>query len=153
MGTVRASIEIPGRRIAEAEALWYDRDRWPAFVDGLKHVHAVEGDYPHTGARVIWDSYPHGRGRVLEHVVAYAAREGQTLEVEDEAIRGTQRARFDAGDDKLRLGLELTYTLKAANALTPITDLLFIRRAQRESLQRTLQRFRRELLAAADEIA
>lgn len=153
MSTVRASVEIPGRRIADVEALWYDRVRWPAFVDGLKHVHTVEGPYPEPGARIVWDSFPGGRGRVVEAVVAYEARSGQQLDTEDEAIRGRQRVRFaPLGSGGVRVGLELEYHLKASNPLTPVTDLLFIRRAQRESLRRTLLRFRRELLAADDEI-
>ena len=153
MSTVRARVEIPGRRIAEVEALWYDRARWPAFVDGLKHVHAVEGGYPAVGSQVIWDSFPGGRGRVLERVAAYEPRGGQELDVEDESIRGRQRVRFAAlGPSTVGVELELEYALKQANAFTPVTDALFIRRAQRESLQRTLLRLRHEL-AADDEIA
>lgn len=154
MSTVRASVDLPGRRIAEAEALWYDRNRWPAFVDGLKHVHAVEGPYPNPGARVVWDSFPGGRGRVVERVVAYESRSGQELDVEDEVIRGRQRVRFAVGEHStVHVGLELEYEIKAASVFTPVTDLLFIRRAQRESLQRTLLRFRRELEAADDDFA
>ena len=154
MSSVRASIEIPGRRIAEVEALWYDRTRWASFVDGLKHVHAVEGPYPDAGARVVWDSFPGGRGRVVERVATYEPRGGQELDVEDEAIRGRQRVRFTAlGPSLVGVELELDYALKQGNLFTPITDALFIRRAQRESLQRTLLRLRRELDAADDEIA
>lgn len=154
MSTVRARVEIPGRRIAEAEALWYDRGRWPSFVDGLKHVHAVEGDHPAAGSRVVWDSFPGGRGRVVERVVAYEPRTGQELEVEDAAIRGRQRVRFTAlGTTGVAVELELDYALKERGPLTAVTDALFIRRAQRESLQRTLLRFRRELGAADDGIA
>ena len=146
MSTVRASVEIPGRRIAEVEDLWYDRTRWPAFVDGLKHVHAVEGPYPEAGARVVWDSFPGGRGRVVERVATYEPRGGQILDVEDEAIRGRQRVRFAAlGPSIVGVELELEYALKARGPFTALTDVLFIRRAQRESLQRTLLRLRREL--------
>ena len=146
MSTVRAHVEIPGRRIAEVEALWYDRTRWPAFIDGLKHVHSAEGGHPAVGAQIVWDSFPGGRGRVLERVVAYEPRTGQELAVEDAAIRGRQRVRFAAlGPSTVGVELELEYALKQTNAFTPITDALFIRRAQRESLQRTLLRLRREL--------
>jgi hypothetical protein len=44
-----------------------------------------------------------------------------------------------------RIGLELEYELKERKA--PGVDLFFIRRLQRESLQRTLRRFRAELAA------
>ena len=148
MSSVRASIEIPGRRIAEVEDLWYDRTRWASFVDGLKHVHAVEGPYPDAGARVVWDSFPGGRGRVVERVATYEPRGGQELDVEDEAIRGRQRVRFAAlGPSLVGVELELDYALKQGNLFTPITDALFIRRAQADALRRTLYRFARELQA------
>ncbi|HSD81316.1 MAG TPA: hypothetical protein VLB47_11660, partial [Solirubrobacteraceae bacterium] len=71
---MRATVDVPVRASA-AEALWYDTRRWPAFVDGLKHVASVEGDWPGAGARVVWDSHPGGRGRVVERVVAHEPRE------------------------------------------------------------------------------
>ena len=146
MSTVRARIEIPGRRIAEVEALWYDRTRWPSFIDGLKYVHTLEGPYPDTGARIVWDSFPGGRGRVSERVVSYEPRGGQQLDVEDDAIRGRQRVRFSAlSASTVGVELELDYMLKQRGPLTVVTDALFIRRAQRESLERTLLRLRREL--------
>jgi hypothetical protein len=127
-----------------AEALWYETSRWAAFVDGLKHVAAVEGDWPHAGARVVWDSHPGGRGRVVERVVAHHPREGQTLEVEDEKLRGTQRVIFEPHEAGVVVALELDYELKERRGVVPVVDLLFIRRPQRESLERTLRRFRVE---------
>jgi hypothetical protein len=144
MGRVRASVQVPGLA-SEAEALWYDTSRWPTFIDGLHHVARVDGDWPRAGARVVWDSKPGGRGRVQERVVAYAAREGQTLDVEDEKIRGTQRVSFTPADDGVRIALDLQYELKQARPGMALVDLLFIRRPQRESLQRTLRRFRIEV--------
>ena len=146
MTRVRASIRVPGLA-SEAEALWYDTRRWATFVDGLHHIARVEGDWPHAGARVLWDSNPDGRGRVQERVTAYAAREGQTLEIEDEKISGTQRVTFTPTGDGVVVTLELTYELKAARPGMALVDLLFIRRPQRESLQRTLRRFRTEVTA------
>ena len=46
--------------------------------------------------------------------------------------------------------LELEYELKERNALTPLTDALFIRRALRDSLKRSLIRFARERRADID---
>lgn len=140
MGRVRATVDVPVRASA-AEALWYDTRRWPAFVDGLKHVASVEGDWPGAGARVVWDSHPGGRGRVVERVVAHEPREGQTADVEDEKIRGTQRVRFAPHEGGVTVTLELDYALKQARGVLPVVDLLFIRRPQRESLERTLRRF------------
>jgi Polyketide cyclase / dehydrase and lipid transport len=140
---VRAALTIPGLA-SEAEELWYDPQRWAAWIDGFGHVHKVEGDWPREGARAVWDSKPGGRGRVVERVVEYEARAGQALDVEDEKLRGTQRVRFDPGPDGVEISLELDYTLKERHMFTPITDLLFIRRSLRDSLKRSLVRFRRE---------
>jgi len=143
---VRTSIQVPALA-SEAEALWYDTKRWPTFVDGLHHIARLEGDWPHAGARVLWDSKPGGRGRVQERVTAYAAREGQTLEVEDEKISGTQVLRFAPAEGGAIVSLELRYALKSAPPWMALVDLVFIRRTQRESLERTLRRFRTELAA------
>lgn len=148
MPTARARVEVPGARIAEAEALWYDPGRWPAFIDGLAHVVRMEGDYPGVGARTAWDSFPGGRGRVLERVVAYEPRVGQQLEVRDPKIRGRQSVRFAPTDGErggVRVELELEYELLERTPITVLTDALFIRRAQADSLRRTLLRFAREL--------
>jgi len=150
MGRVRASIAIPALA-SEAEALWYDSTRWPTFIDGLHHVARMEGDWPHAGARVLWDSNPGGRGRVQERVSAYAAREGQTLEVEDEKIRGTQRVIFTPTGTGVTVTLELRYEVKDAKPAMPLVDLLFIRRPQRDSLMRTLRRFAAEVTAERED--
>jgi len=141
---VRALVSVPGLA-SEAEALWYDPQRWPAWVDGFGHLTKLEGEWPAPGARAVWDSRPGGRGRVVERVSAYEARSGQTLDVEDEKLRGTQAVSFEPGQDGVAIALELEYELKGANVFTPLTDLLFIRRALRESLQRSLNAFAREL--------
>ena len=76
MGRASATITIPGVRIADAEALWYDLTRWPSFVEGFKHVVRVEGDWPAAGSVLVWDSVPDGRGRVTEAVASYVAARG-----------------------------------------------------------------------------
>jgi polyketide cyclase/dehydrase/lipid transport protein len=146
VGRVRVSIELPALA-SEAEALWYDTARWPTFIDGLHHIARLEGDWPQAGARVLWDSNPGGRGRVQERVSAYVAREGQTVEVEDEKIRGTQRVTFSPTEAGVTVTLELRYEVKDAKPGMPVVDLLFIRRPQRDSLLRTLRRFRTEVAA------
>jgi hypothetical protein len=143
VGTVRAAQTVPGLA-SEAEELWYDPQRWPAWVDGFGHVVALEGEWPAAGARAVWNSRPGGRGRVVERVTAYEARAGQTLALEDEKLTGTQRVTFVPGPDGVEIALELEYELKGANAFTPLTDALFIRRALRDSLRRSLRRFAHE---------
>jgi len=149
MGRVSARVEVPGQA-SEAEALWYDHRRWPAFVDGCKHVAKVEGDWPAAGARVLWDSYPGGRGRVMEQVVGYEARVGQSVAIEDEQIRGTQRVSFVPHAEGVTVSLELDYELKQPRGKFGAFDLLFVRRPQREALERTLRRFAREVRADRD---
>jgi hypothetical protein len=143
MPRVSASTVVPGR-VVEAEELWYDPHRWAAWVDGFGHVAKLEGDWPRAGARLLWDSRPQGRGRVQERVTDYEARTGQTLAVEDERLTGTQRVRFAAEGDEVIVSLTLEYTLKERSIVTPFLDILFIRRALRDSLRRTVTRFGHE---------
>jgi hypothetical protein len=110
----------------------------------------VNGDWPRPGAEVVWDSHPGGRGRVLERVVEYEARRGQAVAVEDERIRGTQRVGFAPHEGGVAITLELDYALKDARLNFAPLDLLFIRRPQREALERTLRRFAAELRADHD---
>lgn len=152
MGRASATITVPGVRVADAEALWYDVGRWPAFIEGFKHVVRIEGDWPQTGSRVIWESVPDGRGRVSENVTSFVQREGQASDVEDPRISGHQRVTFEpAGspgeDPGVQLTLQLEYRLHDSGPLAAVTDVLFIRRAQSDALRRTLVRFARELEA------
>jgi hypothetical protein len=144
MGRVRAEVKVAALASA-AEELWYDTARWPTFVDGLAHVAKVEGDWPRSG-RVLWDAKVDGRGRVDERVVAHEARVGQTLNVEDDKIRGVQRVEFHPDGDGCKVTLSLDYTLKMDPPQRQVID-LFARRPMRDSLKRTLQRFKHELEA------
>jgi Polyketide cyclase / dehydrase and lipid transport len=142
MGRASASIQVPGLA-SDAEALWYDPVRWAAWVDGFGHVVELDDGWPASGT-LEWDSTPGGRGRVLEVVRAYESRSGQTLEVEDGRLRGTQRVEFKPGPDVVEVTLTLDYELKERNALTWLVDGLFVRREIAASLRRTLARFARE---------
>lgn len=142
----RAQITVDGR-ISEAEALWYDTRRWPMFIDGFHHVAGGLEEWP-EGGTLVWDSTQGGRGRVLECVVRYEPRVGQTVEVEDETITGTQTVSFTgAPADRVVVVLELAYRLKQRQGgpLSSVVDAIFIRPRQREALARTLTRFAREL--------
>ncbi len=146
MGRARAEIEAAGRLTA-AEALWYDARRWPTFIDGFGHLARIDEGWPREGS-VVWDSHPGGRGRVLERVARYAAGDGQDLDVEDEKLTGTQSVRFAAaGEQRVRVSLELRYKLKRSYPLVEVVDAVFIKRALRDSLARTLRRFAIELAA------
>jgi hypothetical protein len=142
MGRASASVQVPGLA-SEAEALWYDPVRWPAWVDGFGHVVEVSEGWPAEG-RSVWNSTPQGRGRVMETVTAYEPRAGQTLAIEDERLRGTQRVEFTPGADATTVTLSVEYELKERAPLTWLVDALFVRRAVAASLRRTLSRFARE---------
>jgi hypothetical protein len=144
MGRVSAQIDVPGS-VEDAEELWYDVGRWPTFVDGFGHLHRRDDGWPQAGATLVWDSLPNGRGRVVERVVAQRSGEGQTAEVEDPRMRGTQQIAFRRLQDGVEVTLALDYLLKQGSILRPLTDVLFIRRAWRDSLRRTLDRFGREV--------
>ena len=142
MGRASASIRVPGRA-SDAEALWYDPIRWAAWLDGFAHASRVPEEWP-AGGTLLWTSRPGGRGRVMEEVVAYEPRTGQTLRVEDERLRGTQRVEFRPASDYVTVVLELDYELKQRTPLTPLVDRLFVRRELTASLQRSLVAFARE---------
>ena len=150
MGRAKAGIDLPVQ-VSVAEGLWYDTSRWPVFVDGFGHVAKLEGEWPRAGSRLVWDSVPAGRGRVVERVTHYVVREGQTVEVEDEQMTGTQTVTFTARDrGGCRVELDLRWTLKRSNALSPVVDLLYVRRAFTDALRRTLSRYAREVRADAE---
>jgi uncharacterized membrane protein len=142
MGRVKAEVTVTALASA-AEELWYDTNRWPTFVDGLAHVAKVEGDWPRAG-RVLWDTKIDGRGRVDERVTVHEARVGQTVSVEDEKITGTQRVEFHPISGGCRIVLSLDYRLKMDGPASLVID-RFARRPMRDSLKRTLARFKREL--------
>jgi len=131
--------------VSDAESCWYDLTRWASWVDGFDHIVETSGDWPQPGSSVTWQSGPAGRGRVTERVSAYEPLEGQTLDVEDDAITGRQRVAFTQADEHVEVELSLEYEIKKSSFFTPLIDLLFIRRAMVASLQATLGRFRAEL--------
>jgi hypothetical protein len=146
MGRASASIELPGR-VSDAEALWYDPVRWASWVDGFGHVVRLDPEWPAAGARLVWDSPPGGRGRVVERVVRYEARMGQEVEVEDERLRGTKRVAFTPAADALTITLSLDYELKERHLFSWAVDLVSLRPALTASLRRTLERFGHERAA------
>jgi hypothetical protein len=125
-------------------ARWVDLERWPSFVDGFGGIVRHDPDWPAVGSEVVWRSGPAGRGEVTERVEAHDAGRIVTR-VSDGNLTGTQTATFEAEADGARAGLELEYELRRRGPLTPITDALFIRRAVRDSLRRTLERFGSEV--------
>lgn len=131
----------------EAEAVWYDTSRWPHWVAGLAHVLSSSEEWP-AGGQVRWESGPAGRGAVIERVISYEPLGGQTVEVEDDSIRGTQTVFFEPQTGTVAVTLSLDYQLKRRSPLLALVNLLFIRRAMTRALEQTLSRFGAELQAS-----
>ena len=147
MGRVRVSRELPGGRMGEAEALWLEPARWASFVDGFGHVVRREGGWPAVGGRLVWQSPPGGRGRVVERVVAHGRCVVHACGVEAAGPRGGQTVRWAAREGGAEMAVELEYELKFPRFGGALDELLFARRRVRERLTRTLARFAIELAA------
>jgi hypothetical protein len=144
MRVVQASQIFEGS-VQEAENVWYDTARWPRWIVGLDRIESVCGGWPELGGKVIWQSGPAGRGRVRERVISYEPLARQTVEVQDDSIRGTQTVSFAPGDANVAVTLSLSYELRRRSPLLWLVDLLFIRRTMTRSLEQTLSRFGAEL--------
>jgi Polyketide cyclase / dehydrase and lipid transport len=124
----------------EALALWSNVERWASFVEGFARRLELTDSWPEPGARVVWESTPDGRGRVTERVVENTLDRFST-QVFDKSLTGTQTLRALPAPDGSEVELSLEYELTRYGPLSGIADALFIRRALRDSLKRTLYRF------------
>ena len=131
--------------LADAEELWLDTDRWPAFVDGCARVESCDGPWPRAGAEVRWHSTPHGRGAVRERVLEHQPGVLHRREVSDDSSSGVLLCRWEVLEGGVALALEYDYRLGGSPLIRPVLDALFVRRAQTDSLRRTLTLFGREL--------
>jgi hypothetical protein len=128
----------PGRTLA----LWTNPDRWASFVEGFAHVLEIDPAWPEAGAKAVWDSIPGGRGRVTELVLARS--DGQLVtQVFEDALSGTQIFKVGpaAGGGGSIVELTLEYELTRGGPFRGLADAIFIRRALRDALRRTLHRF------------
>ena len=123
-----------------ARRLWTDLRRWPTFVEGFARVVEQRGEWPSAGSTVVWESIPSGRGRVTERVVE-SAPDRLVTRVFEKRLSGTQVAAFAEDAEGARVSLELEYQLSSGGPLRALADALFIRRAVRDMLVRTLRRF------------
>jgi hypothetical protein len=124
----------------EAMELWRSVDRWSTFVEGFARPLQVAEEWPEKGARVVWESNPDGRGRVTETVTENAPERFSTQVFED-ALMGTQTFRAAPASDGAEVELSLEYELVKYGPLRGLADAIFIRRALRDALRRTLFRF------------
>ena len=139
MRTARAVTEVSLEPVA-ALTLWTDPARWPTFIEGFGRLVGTDGDWPAPESRVVWESVPAGRGRVTEKVVESAPDRIATMVFEDR-LAGKQTLRVAPADSGAAVELSLEYTLTKYGPAAPLADALFIRRAIRDSLARTLRRF------------
>ena len=139
--SVAAAGEVP-LAPETAAALWRDLSRWPSFVEGFARIVEQRGQWPSVDSRVVWESGPGGRGRVTEKVREHEPRRFATL-VYEQRLAGTQTAVFEPSqtDGHTTMRVQLDYELVDAGPFAGITDLLFIRRALRDALGRTVRRF------------
>jgi hypothetical protein len=96
--------------------------------------------WPEPGGRVVWESTPDGRGRVTETVTERAGDRFST-QVYEQALAGRQTLRALPASDGSEVELSLEYELAKYGPLRGVADALFIRRALRDALRRTLFRF------------
>lgn len=149
MSTARAAVELAATP-AEVERRWADPAGWVAFVDGFEHVVELDPGWPAPGARLVWDSHPGGRGRVVEKVLSATPGTELVVAVEDPQLRGTQRLAFKPAEGgRVGVALELDYVLLRRGPFMLVADPLFVRRALRDSLRRTLTALAAELASPA----
>ena len=135
--SARAALPLTPAEVLE---LWADVERWPSFVEGFARRLELTEAWPEPGGRVVWESTPDGRGRVTEIVTERTGDRLSTLVYED-ALAGTQTLRALPASDGSEVELSLEYELTRYGPLRGIADALFIRRALRDALRRTLFRF------------
>jgi uncharacterized protein YndB with AHSA1/START domain len=145
MATIEAAVEIEAP-LAEVWDLYFDRDRWPSWVDGFAAVVRADG-YPDADGELVWRSNAAGRGEVRERVIAHEPRTLHRIEYEDPESRGTLETRFEivpSAERVTRVAQRLDYRLRGGGPLRRLTDLLFIRGQMRGSLARSLGALRLE---------
>ena len=135
--SARGPLPLPP---AEALQLWSDVDRWPTFVEGFARRLDLTENWPAPGSRVVWESTPDGRGRVTE-AVKESEPDRFSTQVYEKALTGVQTLRVLPANGGSEVELALEYELTRYGPLSGVADALFIRRALRDSLRRTLFRF------------
>ena len=133
----RGTVPLPP---AETLALWTNLERWATFVEGFARVIDCSPGWPAEGERVSWESSPGGRGRVTEKVVERHPDRFTTM-VFESALMGRQTLRAVPHSVGAEVELSLEYTLVKYGPLSVVADALFIRRALRDALARTVSRF------------
>ena len=128
-----------------AWTLWTDLGRWATFIEGFSQLVEAGADWPAEGAKIVWRSTPGGRGRVTEKVTASEPGNRFATQVFEDQMSASQVVTFARAEDgRTRVELRLDYELTQAGPLKAVADVLFIRRALNQALNRTLARFATE---------
>ncbi len=148
MGVARAAVELTAVPAA-VERLWSEPEGWAGFVDGFGRVVELDPAWPAVGARLTWESHAGGRGRVVEQVRRTGAGAGAGRDAGGRAAARRAAARVRAGRGRpgagIGVALELDYALLRSGPFMVVADPLFVRRALRDSLRRTLAGLARAL--------
>jgi uncharacterized membrane protein len=130
--------------LAETWDFYFDPGGWPAWVDGFQAVVSSE-DYPAEGGQLVWRSTPAGRGEVRERVREHVNRRRHMIEFTDPGSSGSLLSEFAIEGEGTRVTLTLAYRLAQSGPFAWLTDRLFVRGQVRQSLGRSLARFKHEV--------
>ena len=83
MARLRTSVVVAGG-VADAEALWYDRARWPAFVDGFARVARIDDSWPLPARPLVGLDSRRPRARAGDRHRLRGQERARSLLVEDE---------------------------------------------------------------------
>jgi len=146
MATVSDSATVA----APLESVWglyFDPDRWGAWVDQFAAVVSLDGGYPATGGTLAWRSGSAGRGEVSERVLEHDPRRRHRIEFSDPECSGELVTTFAEAGGATTVTLEMAYELVAGGLFARVSDALFVRSQMRASLSRTLEGLRAEAVA------
>jgi hypothetical protein len=149
MARSASAVEVVQVSPLAAMELWVRTESWPHFVDGCAQISERDPAWPAPGSWVVWRSPSGGRGSVREEVVS-SGDDSFTTSTVDASVVGTQTLTATPVEEgATRLELDLEYELADPSPFQSLMDSLFIRRALRDSLRRTLARFAEELERSA----
>ena len=143
MATVSASATIP-RALPEVWSLYFDAERWAAWVDQFAAVVRLDPTYPASGAELVWRSGRAGRGEVRERVLEHEPRVRHRIEFADPASGGQLTSVFEAAEGGTAVTLTMAYDLVSEGLFAKLSDLLFVRAQMKSSLARSLEGLRAE---------
>ncbi len=134
--------------LAEVWGLYFEPRGWPAWVDGFASVESSSG-YPEPDGALVWRSTAAGRGTVRERVLEHVPRRRHRIEFSDPESRGELLTEFAIDGERTRVEQTLDYRLARPGPFAWATERLFVRGQVRDSLRRSLLRFKHEVEEAA----